>query len=324
MEWGGKYTKIAQLSPNPWLMAGFNGLPPLAVMRINAMEQEVFSPQRRRLLKIIGQALVLAPMAGLSACGGGSSSAGTDTESETGSDAGGDGSNTTDWLSGGTAAMEADFPPADDPFASGLGNLCRITEPFTIGPCYFPVDDARDDISEGRAGVPMTLALKVVDASCNPLAGASVEVWWCDSEGLYSGDNSEAGPSVSNFNTGFCTGSDSAALAARWFRGTRSTGADGNVYFKACFPGWYNGRATHIHFRIVVDGTQQLVSQFGFDDEFSAAIHSGHPDYTGQANPTSNASDNVFPFTGYEEYLFETERQWDGSMLVYKAIQIDV
>ncbi len=201
--------------------------------------------------------------------------------------------------------------------------MCTVTgtDRFTIGPCYFDTDDFREDISEGQPGVPMTLALKLVDADCNPIMGAIIEVWWVNWEGVYSGDNSGSTGNVSNFNSGFCTENDSDALSAKWFRGVQTTDSIGNVYFRACFPGWYRGRTTHIHFRVVVEGVERLVSQFGFDDDLANDIYLNHSDYTGQRKDTNNDSDSVFR-DGILEHSFLVEEQWDGSMLAYKGIQI--
>ena len=248
----------------------------------------------------------------------------TNNESDTDSNSETSPSNSSAWLSGGTAAMLAAFPPAVSPFASGLGNMCSLTGAHTLGPCFFDVEDERDDISEGQPGVPMTLAMKLVNANCNPVEGAVIEVWWCDAEGVYSGDNSEASGNVSNFNAAFCTSSDTQALNSRWFRGIKTTNSEGEVYFKACFPGWYPSRTTHIHFRIVLNGNEQLVSQFAFDDELANDIYLNHEDYTGSEKDTSNASDGVFSAETISEYLYEVEQQSDGSMLAYKAVQINV
>lgn len=290
---------------------------------------------RRKLLFQASKVLAATPLLGLYACGGSDNNYGggsSDNDSNTGTDDGAssDGGNEqtpveeSSWLSGGTNAMQVDFPPATSPFASGLGNACRVTEEFGLGPCFFDVADEKDDISEGELGVPMTLAMKLVDGNCEAIEGAVIEVWWCNAEGVYSGDNSDATGSVSDFNTGFCTGGDAEGLAARWFRGIKTTNSDGEIYFKACFPGWYPGRTTHIHFRVVLNGEQQLVSQFGFSDELADEIHVNHSDYTGTIKDTSNSTDGVFSADTVDQYLYEVERQSDGSMLAYKAIQLNV
>jgi len=281
---------------------------------------------RRALLKKAGAAISVTPLAGLIGCGGGSgSSSGDDSAGGGGTGGtGGTGGNSTQWLGGGTSQMSADFPPTTDPLDLNLGNvICTLggTNSYVIGPCFFDIDDFRQNISEGQSGVPMTLVLKLVDADCDPVVGALIEVWWCDRNGLYSGDDSESAGTVSRFDTEFCTGNDANALAAKWFRGTQQTDSVGNVYFLGCFPGWYPSRTTHIHFRVVVDNVQRLVSQFCFDDETCDDIYQDHSDYTGVARDTNNTGDFVFG-ADWQDYTMLVERQWDGSMLAYKAIQI--
>lgn len=290
------------------------------------------SLKRRTLLKSFGTAIAVTPVLSLIGCGGSGSSSSdsqtsadnttsTDDSSSDDDQTVTDGSNKTEWAEGGTASMSATFPPSD-PFVSGLGNLCTITAAYTLGPCYFAPDDFREDISEGQLGVPMALVLKLVDANCEPLEGVEIEVWFCNTEGLYSGDTQDSSD-ASSFNTGFCTDNDTQALASKWFRGVQTTDSDGNVYYKACFPGWYPSRTTHIHVKVVRDGLELLVSQFAFEDDLSNDIYVNHSDYTGSAKDTSNTTDTVFG-SNVDEYLFTVERQSDNSMLAYKAIQIDV
>ena len=219
--------------------------------------------------------------------------------------------------------MDATFPPESDPLDISLGGVtCTIagTNRYTIGPCYFDVDDQRTDISEDQPGVPMTLAFKLVDENCDPIEGASIEVWWCNWEGVYSADNSDSTGSVSSFNSGFCAGDDADALNARWFRGIQTTDSIGNVYFLGCFPGWYPSRTTHIHVRVVTS-SQTLVTQFCFDDDLANDIYANHSEYTGSEKDTTNDRDTVFG-SEFNEYTFNVEQQFDGSMLAYKAIQI--
>lgn len=288
------------------------------------------SLSRRRLLAGTGTVAGIFTLASLAGCGSGSSSDNAAVSQAATSDtvaSDSDGSvtvNATDWLSGGTAAMEAPFPPESDPLDIASGNVvCTIsgTNRYTIGPCYFDVDDYRDDISEGQPGVPMTLAMKLVDADCDPITDADIEVWWCNWEGIYSGDDSDSTGLVSNFNSGFCTDNDTEAATARWFRGVQRTDSAGNVYFKACFPGWYPSRTTHIHFRVVVDGVERLISQFCFDDDLCNDIYLNHSEYTGIAKDTDNDRDTVFG-SEHPDYTFIVDRQFDGSMLAYKAIQL--
>lgn len=279
---------------------------------------------KRRFLKIMGGAVIASPFVALTSCGGGGFAEPTDDEDSDTDTSSEDTSSSSefsagDWAVGGTAAITTSFPPSD-PFVSGLGNMCTTTRSYTLGPCYFNPDEYRQDISEGELGIPMVLVLKLVDANCQPITGADIDIWHCDRDGIYSG--SSAGSSdASSFNSSFCTGNDSAALASRWFRGVQTTNSDGLVYFKSCFPGWYRGRTTHIHFKIVYQGTQSLVSQFCFEDAMSNEIYANHAEYTGEQKDTLNSRDSVFG-SDYEDYMFTVEKNGDDSMLAYKAIQL--
>lgn len=298
-------------------------------------EQSGNKLNRRQLLYSAGIAASCLPILGILGCGGGGSSSGSSTMSNASTAAAtGSAANTTtesnssataasQWLTGGTAAMEAEFPPASDPIDISLGNvICTVvgTNSYTIGPCYFDVDDMRLDISEGQQGIPMTLAFKLLDENCDPIANATIEVWWCNWEGIYSADNSDSSGRVSNFNVSFCSDNDSEALVSKWFRGIQSTDGDGNVYFLGCFPGWYPGRTTHIHVRVVTS-SKTLVTQFCFEDDLANDIYLNNSDYTGSAKDTTNNRDSVFG-SEVDDYAFVVQQQFDGSMLAYKAIQL--
>ncbi len=69
---------------------------------------------------------------------------------------------------------------------------CSIFPEETSGP--YPLDLSsyatiyRSDITEGKDGLPLNLTITVVEASsCNPIENASVDVWYCDADGYYSG-----------------------------------------------------------------------------------------------------------------------------------------
>ncbi|MGE7157141.1 hypothetical protein ACQKJ1_25815 [Methylorubrum rhodesianum] len=83
----------------------------------------------------------------------------------------------------------------------------------------------------------MRLRLRVIEAGpCTPVAGARVDVWHSDARGLYSGYPGQ--------------GDDRAVDTSgqTFLRGTQMTDEGGWVSFETIYPGWYAGRATHIHF----------------------------------------------------------------------------
>lgn len=223
------------------------------------------------------------------------------------------------WASGGTANMTVDFPD-DSLFEQSQGCTVSLTESQTEGPCYFQ-SDYLDDISEEQTGLPMQLCLQLTDSACNPLSGYEIEVWHCDVNGLYSGQTDDSADAT-RFNSGFCTGNDAQALAARWFRGIQVTDSSGRVNFKTCFPGWYASRAIHIHFRVRRNNNDEVVSQLGFSDAFCQEICTSHVDYAARGEPdTTQASDTVFDSSD-DSFLLTTQQNEDGSLLGYHRIMI--
>lgn len=218
------------------------------------------------------------------------------------------------WATGGTAAMTAsDCYP--DPFKGGA-LTCPLLCETTAGPCTTETTIERKDVSEGWGGLPVRLALLVVDATtCEPVAGAKVEIWHTQRTGVYSGVTP---------NPQMCYGNDPSAAQSMYFRGIQTAGADGRVDFDTCFPGWYNGRAIHIHFRVYVGEDAYVVSQLFFSDALNMEIFASHPDYQefGQPNTTST-NDNIIGDTADKTpYMLDVARMPDGAMLASKVIGI--
>ena len=81
-------------------------------------------------------------------------------------------------------ADDADAGTGPAAVAAGLVT-CVLTPEQTVGPYYLDLDKIRRDITEGRAGTPLTLRMTVVDAStCRPIRNAAVDIWHCDASGL--------------------------------------------------------------------------------------------------------------------------------------------
>jgi protocatechuate 3,4-dioxygenase beta subunit len=250
---------------------------------------------RRVLLKGVGTAMALAPLAHLLAgCGGDGSNDGTSGP----------------WATGGTAAMSGNYA---DPFTEGLGSTCTLYKASTLGPCHALTVD-RMDISEAQSGLPVRLAFLIVNPSCQPVPGATVEVWHTSPAGLYSGSDA----------SNMCTNGNAAARAARYFRGIQTADANGRVDFNTCFPGWYSSRTIHIHFTVRVGGTEYLTSQLFFEDALNNDIISTQPLYnTRGAKDTSNTSDRVISESGLSHHFFETKRMEDGALLAWKALVVN-
>lgn len=230
------------------------------------------------------------------------------------------------WSTGGTDTIAVDFP-GDELFLNDPP-LCTIplTKPAILGPCYFD-DNQGEDISLGLTGLPMQLCFRLVDSNCEPVAGHRIETWHCDSRGVYSADRSKVNEDSvfrPRFAAKFCSGGDAAAQKSTWFRGALITDENGRVNFKSIFPGWYPRRTIHVHIRVSNDEKSSVVSQFCFPDALAEEICTQHESYRArgiQDTLVENGRDMVFR-SGFADFMFATQRNPDGSILVYKTIKI--
>ncbi len=256
---------------------------------------------------------------GAGANGSEAGAAGAATEAAGAGSGGAAGSETTvAWATQGTSVLAGkDY---GNPFASGIGSTCNVYQSSTAGPCHATSDQlTRKDVSEGYPGLPMRLELLVLDASCTPVSDATVEIWMCDTQGVYSGD-------IDGNNDAFCTGGSATAAAALWGRGIQTAGTDGRITFDANFPGWYASRATHIHFKVTVGTTEYITSQLFVDDAFKAEIYDSQPSYdpTSGAGYVANTADQVINESSLTvaDVVLNTQQQSDGALLAWMAITV--
>jgi protocatechuate 3,4-dioxygenase beta subunit len=172
---------------------------------------------------------------------------------------------------------------------------CAETPEGEIGP-YFADDSAsgfdRSNIVANldgtgvEPGIPLTLTVTIVDTekSCAAVSGAQVDIWHCNAAGVYSDESSEG------------------TAADTWLRGYQITGATGVVTFATVFPGWYEGRTTHIHLRVrssyseassTTDGTN--TTQLFFPQTTIDYINLNVSPYGSHGeNTTTNVTDHVY------------------------------
>lgn len=174
--------------------------------------------------------------------------------------------------------------------AEAAATSCVMTPAKVEGP-FFVDDrldrsDVRPDTRTGaaQAGQPLTLRMQLfdADAGCAPVRGATVDVWHTNAAGRYS-DITQEGTKGQN-----------------WLRGFQTTDADGLVTFTTIYPGWYPGRAVHIHFKVRVPtgpaSTLELVSQLFFTDEMNTRVYTSTAPYSArspQAADTPNGRDGI-------------------------------
>ena len=80
-----------------------------------------------------------------------------------------------------------------------------------------------------------------------PVAGAIIEIWQTDNNGIYLHPN---GRRTSRRDTNF------------QFYGESVTAADGTYRFRTVLPGYYGSRPRHIHVKIKLDGRKLLTTRF--------------------------------------------------------------
>jgi protocatechuate 3,4-dioxygenase beta subunit len=154
-------------------------------------------------------------------------------------------------------ALAQEAPHADTSLLMPDAGVCSITPEVTEGPFYFDLELERQDITEGRKGVPLVVRLQAVDAQCRPLARARVDIWHCDAKGIYSGYPGQG------------DGGNIDTSGQKFLRGIQHTDERGIVMFRTIYPGWYSGRTTHIHFKVFPDDKSVMTGQMFFPDGLS-------------------------------------------------------
>ena len=125
----------------------------------------------------------------------------------------------------------------------------RLTTTWLVG--------ADNDLTlvEGRSvrasGTRFLLSGTLVNRSSQPIAGATIELWATDNNGIYY----HSGNSTTNRDQNFQN------------YGTCVTDAEGNWSFRTIRPGLYTGRIRHFHYLVRINGTAVLTSQFMFEED---------------------------------------------------------
>jgi protocatechuate 3,4-dioxygenase beta subunit len=188
--------------------------------------------------------------------------------------------------------------------SAGLANASRPSIPLAPPSCqvrpeqmegpYFVDEqlervDIRSDPTDGSVseGVRLDLSFqvsRVVEGACTALAGAVVDVWQCDARGVYSDVEDLSGLFDSR--------------GRKFLRGHQVTDEYGVANFTTIYPGWYPGRAVHIHFKIRTDpdadGGHEFTSQLYFDEGTTNEVCTKEP-YSARGLPsTRNAADAIF------------------------------
>lgn len=217
---------------------------------------------------------------------------------------------------GGSSALEAS---PNVPFR--LPN-CIVKPSQTEGPYFVDTkldrSDIRSDPTDGSVceGTPLYLTIQLSrlnSSGCRPLPGALVDLWQCDALGIYSG--------VEDINDQFNT------VGKQFLRGHQMSDEHGIARFLTIYPGWYQGRTVHLHFKVRTDpGSEtghEFTSQLYFDDSVTDRVLAGEPYAQNEGERPRNADDRIFQ-SGGDQLLLEVVEHADGYAATFDiGLQID-
>ncbi|KAL9944234.1 hypothetical protein D7B24_006501 [Verticillium nonalfalfae] len=180
-------------------------------------------------------------------------------------------------------------------------NSCVLTPEVTQGPYYVGGEYVRRNIIEEQEGVNIVLDYQVIDVdTCEPVPNVYLEMWHCNSTGVYSGV-------IANGNG---DSSDESNIDNTWLRGIQETDSDGVAQFESLFPGHYTGRATHIHLMAHTNATLLANQTLGND------VYASH---VGQAFFDQDLIDAVDKISPYSENTQDMTLNTEDSILSEEA-----
>jgi protocatechuate 3,4-dioxygenase beta subunit len=139
--------------------------------------------------------------------------------------------------------------------------------------------------------VPLLLRVTVVDsATCAPVTAAALDIWHCNAVGEYSGYTAHG---VGGARGGTGSGRVNPTDHRTFLRGVQLTDARGTGEFRTVYPGWYQGRAIHIHVKVHIAGEVTRGPRYA----------GGHVAHTGQLYFPEQTSERV---AGLEPYRINT------------------
>jgi protocatechuate 3,4-dioxygenase beta subunit len=233
-----------------------------------------------------------------------------------------------------TLATATSLHLARHAFALNTPVTCTLNPEQEVGPFYVANELLRSNIAENKPGIPLQLRIAILDArTCTPIPNAAIDLWHCDAVGLYSGftktslgpppggpgdpERGHGGPPPEfdpnhphHHPDGPPPGGPGGPPMMKptdkltFLRGIQLTGPDGAVAFQTIFPGFYQGRVNHIHFKVRIGGRPDQktyeaghtshVGQIFFPEDLTARLMATEPYASHHIHRTTQAEDGIF------------------------------
>ena len=208
------------------------------------------------------------------------------------------------------------------------GMDCVLTPESIEGPYYLQSGLVRPDIRENKLGYLFEITLRIVDATtCKAIPNALVDIWHCDGIGFYSGypDVNPNGGMDGHLlpREGFPPPTNGqrqmpphdhrdsmrydrppreggmheepTAPEETFLRGVQVTDHEGLVKFISIYPGWYAGRAIHIHCKIFLKEQLAVTTQLYLPQAINNEVHADNDPYQKRFPiPLSNEDDMIY------------------------------
>ncbi|PHM45348.1 hypothetical protein Xmau_00998 [Xenorhabdus mauleonii] len=177
--------------------------------------------------------------------------------------------------------------------------VCEMAPEEMSGPYFINNKLLRRNITEEEAGIPLLLTMKIIDSvTCKPLDDVFIDIWHCNAMGKYSGWK-YINPDLEAPTDGI--GTISRTDESTFLRGAQRTDKDGAVRFTTIFPGFYAGRAIHIHVSARKANVQKrqddkfyFVGQLYFPENISKEIMANDMYSPREISRLKNEDDAVF------------------------------
>jgi len=210
---------------------------------------------------------------------------------------------------------------------STIQNTTCLTAPeVTEGPYYVNNELVRGNITESQQGVKLLMDFGVMDTStCQPMNNTFVEIWHSNALGVYGAYT------TSSFNS-----------LETWLRGGWYTDANGIVEVSTIYPGYYTGRAPHIHIMVHKDWSQSpngtLVSHAGtllhigqafFPETWNDQVYRVPPYPSNTQRRTLNNQDRFLTdasrngYSAFTDVQFLSGSDMSGGLVGYLTLGVD-